>query len=121
MSCIVDAEAIYYKGGDYIYYLLNSKTKSAIYRSRGNYACQRPSPQERRDIGNRPSDLRWSDPGLYPANQSRAGQSLTDRDLGSYQPSESPVSDHTSPIDARLGPCTPTVAPRLRTIEGGEW
>ena len=34
MSCIVDAEAIYYKGGDYIYYLLNSKTKSAIYRSR---------------------------------------------------------------------------------------
>ena len=35
MSCIVDAEAIYYKGRDYIYYLLNSKTKSAIYRSRG--------------------------------------------------------------------------------------
>ena len=35
MSCIVDAEAIYYKGGDYIYYLLDSKTKSAIYRSRG--------------------------------------------------------------------------------------
>ena len=34
MSCIVDAEAIYYKGGDYIYYLLNSKTKSAIYKSR---------------------------------------------------------------------------------------
>ena len=35
MSCIVDAEAIYYKGEDYIYYLLDSKTKSAIYRSRG--------------------------------------------------------------------------------------
>ena len=35
MSCIVDLEAIYYKGRDYIYYLLNNKTKSAIYRSRG--------------------------------------------------------------------------------------
>ena len=35
MSCIVDAEAIYYKGGDYIYYLLNNKTKSTIYKSRG--------------------------------------------------------------------------------------
>ena len=34
MSCIVDAEPIYYKGEDYIYYLLNSKTKSAIYKSR---------------------------------------------------------------------------------------
>ena len=35
MSCIVDAEAIYYKGGDYIYYPLNRKTKSAIYKSKG--------------------------------------------------------------------------------------
>ena len=34
MSCIVDAEAIYYKRGHYIYYLLNIKTKSAIYKSR---------------------------------------------------------------------------------------
>ena len=34
MSCIVDAEAIYYKKGYYIYCLLNSKTKSAIYKSR---------------------------------------------------------------------------------------
>ena len=30
----MDAEAIYYKRRDYIYYLLNSKTKSAIYKSR---------------------------------------------------------------------------------------
>ena len=34
MSCIVDAEAIYYKRRHYIYYLLISKTKSAIYKSR---------------------------------------------------------------------------------------
>ena len=118
MSCIVDAAAIYYRGGDYIYYLLNSKTKSAIYRSRGNYACRSPSPQERRDIRNRPSDLRWSDPGLYPTNQSHTGHSLTDRDLGSFQPRESLMLDPTSPIDAQLRPCTPTVAPRLHTMEG---
>ena len=63
MSCIVDAEAIYYKGGDYIYYLLNSKTKSAIYRSRGTMhvgVCH-PKSTEISEINRQISDgLIWA-------------------------------------------------------------